>query len=147
MRRAIVLRFRKLYVVFTTVCAVATMLLVAGWWKQGDESASGFPYSASLPILFVAALVVNSCSFFFQDWYVRRMLRRPDIAADFSIIIFVAGFYLINFAVALVISIIFYIPLIYLLFFYAIYPIIFWLMPYHLLSGLFLGRDIRRGLR
>ena len=35
-------------------------------------------------------------------------------------------------------------PLLLLLFFYRLYPIVFWLLPCHLLLGLLLGRWLQR---
>jgi hypothetical protein len=69
------------------------------------------------------------------------------IRADhFRITGFAVRFYLYQFATAVVLAVIGFYPLLLLLFFHWIYPIISLFMPYQLITGVLLGREINRSL-
>jgi hypothetical protein len=140
-------RFRQHYIAYTALFSGVIILALAWRWSQPTGDALGFSYSRSLPILLVASVVVNGISFFFQDRYVRGLLRRPEIAAQFSTVRYALRFYLYNLIVAVALCIVLYLPLLYLIFFYVSYPIALWLIPYHLITGFLLGREIERVLR
>ncbi|HSM80311.1 MAG TPA: hypothetical protein VLS96_01435, partial [Nodosilinea sp.] len=85
-------------------------------------------------------------SFFVQDRYVQRLLKQPNSLREFGIIPFGLRFYAQNLAIAIALSLIGFYPLLLLLFFFAHYPIVLWLMPYHLILGFGLGWVIKRQL-
>jgi hypothetical protein len=143
---AILRRFRTRYALWTTLLAGLTIGALAWLWNRPDY-AEGFTYIQSVPILLVAALLVNGISFYFQDRFVRTLLQRPQIGRAFRVPPFVLRFYVYNLITALVLCVVFYFPLLYLLFFHWIYPILLWLTPYHLLTGILLGRDLQRSLQ
>jgi hypothetical protein len=97
-------------------------------------------------VLLVAAVMINAISFFFQDRYVQGLLKQPNILREFAIIPFGLRFYAQNLAIAIVLSLIGFYPLLLVLFFFAHYPIVLWLMPYHLILGFALGWVIKRQL-
>ncbi|MBC8163854.1 MAG: hypothetical protein H7Z42_21815 [Roseiflexaceae bacterium] len=145
-RVALLRRFRQRYFVLAAVFATITAL-VTGWFMNRPTSISnGLSWSVSLPILLVAAVLINSLSFLLQDVYVRRLLRHPEGVAGLNVAIFTLRFYLSNLAVAVALGALLYVPLLFLFFFYAPYPIISWLVPYHLLMGVVLGADLKRGV-
>lgn len=146
-RLAILKRFRVSYLWWTLLFAALAIALVAWRWSRGTDFANGVPFRQSLPILLAAAGLVNGISFYFQNRYVHHLLKQPEIAQTFQPARFALRFYAINLAVALALSILGFYPLLLLLFFYWLYPIIFWLIPYHLITGAILGREIRQGLR
>jgi hypothetical protein len=134
-------QFRSRYLLYVVLFGGLTALLVAWHWNQPRHGNLGFSYRQSLPILALAGLLVNGLSFYLQDRYVRRLLQRPQ---NFRLGRFVLRFYLYNLVVALALSVLLFVPLLYLIFFYANYPVIFWLAPYHLLIGWLLGREMQR---
>lgn len=150
-RLAILKRFRVAYLLWTLLFAALAIAAVAWHWSRGTDFASGAPFRQSVPLLLAAAGLVNGISFYFQNRYVRHLLKQPEIAQTFQPGRFALKFYAINLAVALALSILGFYPLLLLLFFYWLYPVVFWLIPYHLITGAILGailaQDIRRGLR
>jgi hypothetical protein len=146
-RLAILKRFRVSYLLWTLLFAALAIALVAWHWSRGTDFASGVPFRQSVPLLLAAAGLVNGISFYFQNRYVRHLLKQPKIAQTFQPGRFALRFYAINLAVALALSILGFYPLLMLLFFYWLYPVVFWLLPYHLITGAVLAQDIRRGLR
>lgn len=148
-RLAVLKRCRVSSLLWTLLFAALAIAAVAWHWSRGTDFANGVPFRQSVPILLAAAGLVNGISFYFQNRYVRHLLKQPEIAQTFQPGRFALRFYAINLAVArhyqfLGLILGFY-PL--LLFFYWLYPIIFWLIPYHLITGAILAQDIRRGLR
>lgn len=132
-------RFRTLYAFFTALFTTLAIGIVAWHWYQPKSHALGFPYKWSVPILLIASLLLNGISFYFQDRYLSKLLQRPQIATEFKVFRFAIRFYLYNFATAVVLSFVFALPLLFLFFFYWIYPIVFWLIPYQSITGILLG--------
>ncbi|GAB4462289.1 MAG: hypothetical protein OHK0037_12970 [Elainellaceae cyanobacterium] len=145
-RLEILQRFRVSYLLWTLLFAALAIAAVAWRWSRGTDFANGVPFRQSLPILLAAAGLVNGISFYFQNRYVRHLLKQPEIAQTFQPARFALRFYAINLAVALALSILGFYPLLLLLFFYWLYPMMVWLIPYHLITGAILGREIRQGL-
>jgi hypothetical protein len=146
-RNAILNEFRTFYVFFTVLFASLTIAFLAWHWNQPKPYALGFPYIWSVPILLFASALVNGISFYFQHRYVRVLLQRPQIAAEFRLIPFTLRFYLYNLVTAIVLSALSIVPLIVLFFFHWIYPVSAWLLPYHLLIGTLVGWQIKLGLQ
>lgn len=140
-------RFASRYGLWNGLLAAIATAGVAWHWAQPRQYYSGVPYSASVPMLLVANLVVNGISFYFQRRYVRSLLQRVSRAAQFQIARFALRFYLYNLAVAVGLSVVCFLPLFLTFFFFWIYPIAVWLVPYHLISGVMLGREIKHGLQ
>jgi hypothetical protein len=145
-RAAILNRFRNLYIQLTLLFSLPIVAAIAWHWHQPRSGNNGFPYTYSISILPLACLVINVISFYFQRAYLRSLLQRPSIIREFSIISFTFRFYLYNLAVAIALSLISFYPLLITLFFFWIYPISFWLIPYHLAIGFIIAREIRRWL-
>lgn len=135
-----------LYLLLTLLFVSLTIGLVAWHWHQPKSYASGVSYRQSVPVLLIASLLVNGISFYFQNRYVHELLHRPTIATEFRTPVFALRFYLYNLATAIGLSVVGFIPLLALFFFYWVYPVVSWLVPYHLLIGLLIGRDISREL-
>ncbi|MBF2027397.1 MAG: hypothetical protein IGS48_11595 [Oscillatoriales cyanobacterium C42_A2020_001] len=57
-----------------------TLVFVAWHWNQPKTYANGVFYAQSVPILLLVSLTVNGISFYFQQRYVRSLLKRPHIA-------------------------------------------------------------------
>jgi hypothetical protein len=146
-RLAILKRFRASYLWWTLLFTVLAIALVAWRWSRGTDLANGVPFRQSVPILLAAAGLVNGISFYFQNRYVCHLLKQPEIAQTFQPGRFALRFYLMNLAIAGLLSVLGFYPLLLLLFFYWLYPIIFWLIPYHLITGAILAQEIRQGLR
>lgn len=140
-------RFRKLYLGLTVVLTGLAIAAVAWHWNQPKSYALGFPYTQSVPILLVAAILVNGIAFYFQDRHVRRLLKHPNVVADFQTTHFALRYYFYHLATAVVLSVVGFFPLLALLFFYWIYPIVLWLIPYQLIAGFILGRDLEKRLK
>lgn len=140
-------RFRRRYLLLTSVLAGLSLAAVAWHWSQPKSYALGIPYHQSVPILLVAALLVNGIAFYFQDQYVRNLLKRPNIVAEFRTSSFALRYYLVHLATAIVLSVVGFFPLLALLFFYWIYPVVFWLIPYQFIAGIILGRDLEQAVR
>jgi hypothetical protein len=87
--------------------------------------------------LAAAALLLNVPAF----WLQRRDLRgqllggAPMVAWRFAL-----RFYLIQAGLAIVLSTLLWQPLLLLLFFFRLYPVVFWLLPWQALLGIVLGR-------
>lgn len=146
-RILILKRFRTLYVSLAILFSGISILLLAWSWSQLGGGNNHFPYTFSLPILLISSLIINSISFYFQNRYLSRLLRRPQIRAEFSIVGFTLQFYLFNLVSAIALTLLGLAPLLYLLFLFWIYPIALWLIPYHLLIGLFTSWEIEQHLR
>jgi hypothetical protein len=143
-RLAILHRFRNLYVLLTVLFSIPMIGAIAFYWNQPRSGNNGFPYPYSLPILFLASLLINAISFYFQRRYLRSLLLR--LPREFRVITFTFRFYLYNLSVAIGLSILAFYPLLITLFFFWIYPIAFWFIPYHLAIGWIIGRDLQRNL-
>jgi hypothetical protein len=116
-------------------------------WNQPKAYANGFSYSQSVPILLIASILVNGIAYHFQNQYTRTQLQQPRVATTFRPFLFALRFYFYQLATAVVLSLLGFLPLLTLLFFYWIYPIAFWLMPYAFVIGLILGWDIQNRLQ
>jgi hypothetical protein len=145
-RIAILDRFRISYSLLTGLFALLSIGALAWQWNQPGDYYIGVPYTRSIPVLLIAAILVTSISFYFQNRYVHRLLQRSHIVTEFGTVNFALRFYLYNLVTAIVLSIVCFIPLLILLFFFWIYPVILWLIPYHLISGAILGWNIRQSL-
>lgn len=119
----------------------ACVVAVAWHWSLPRAHALGFAFTQSVPILAVAALALNLPSFWLQRRALEAQLRRrePVSAGRFAL-----RFYLINLGLAVVLSALCWVPLLWLLFFHRLYPIVFWLLPCHAVLGLMLGRWLER---
>ncbi len=140
-------QLRRLYLTLVLFFGSLTLILVAWHWQQPKTYALGFSYQQSFPILLIASFLINSISYYYQDRYVRRLLQRENIRQDFNLITFTLRFYLYNLGIAIILSLIFFLPLFYMLFFYWIYPMVCWFIPYHLIMGVLLGGKIQQSLR
>lgn len=144
---AILNHFRRLYLKLTVLFSILTIGVVAWHWNQPRGYANGLSYTWSVPTLLCASVLLNGMSFYWQRQYVRSLLRRPDLASTFRVGSFALRFYIYNLVTAIALSILCFFPLLVLFFFYWIYPVVFWLIPYHLLMGLIIGRDLRQRLQ
>jgi hypothetical protein len=145
-QNAILRQFRVAYGVLVIFFVGAAIVAVAWHWSLPKDYASGFPFRRAALILLGAAVMVNGLSFFIQGRYLQGLLKQPDIASQFSVWKFALRFYGYNLAIAVAFSILGFYPLILVVFFFAQYPIIFWLLPYHLPLGFILGWMIQRQL-
>ncbi|MEG3437979.1 hypothetical protein V0288_12695 [Pannus brasiliensis CCIBt3594] len=145
-RRAILDRFRISYLRLVLLFSAPIILAIAWHWHRPRYGNNGFPYTYSIPILIFASILINAISFYFQGNYLRSLLQRTDIASEFRVISFTFRFYFYNLAAAIGLSIASFYPLLITLFFFWIYPVIFWLVPYHLAIGFLLGRGILEDL-
>lgn len=145
-RKAILRKFRWAYGVLVICLAGLSALALAWHWSLPKPWATGFAIGQAFLVLLGAALFINALSFYVQDRYVRRLLKRPGIATDFSVSQFGLRFYGYNLAIALLFALIGFYPWMLIVFFFAYYPIILWLLPYHLPMGWLLGWLIQRQL-
>ena len=145
-QRAVLRQFRRAYAILVTGLAGLSMIAVAWHWSLPKPHAIGFPFGQASLVLLGAALLINGLSFYSQDLYVRRLLKAPNNSPEFSTVPFALRFYGINLAIALLFSLLGFYPLLMLVFFFAYYPIVFWLLPYHLLMGFVLGGLIQQRL-
>ena len=145
-QQAILKQFRLYYVWLVVLLAGISILGVAWHWSLPKSYANGASFGDAVLVLLVAAVVINLISFFVQDRYVQRLLKQPNSLREFGIIPFGLRFYAQNLAIAIALSLIGFYPLLLLLFFFAHYPIVLWLMPYHLILGFGLGCVIKRQL-
>ena len=146
-QRAILRQFRLAYGVIVIFFAGVAIGAVAWHWSLPKAYATDFPFRRAALILLGAAVMVNGLSGFIQDRYLQRLLRQPDIASRFSVGKFTLRFYGYNLAVAVAFSILGFYPWMVTIFFFAHYPILFWLLPYHLPMGLILGQMVKQQLR
>lgn len=93
-----------------------------------------------------AAILVNSLSFLIQNRCVRTQPKRALVREQFAESRFALRFYGDNLTVAIARCISGFYPWIVVVFACASDPILFWLLPYHLLVGLPLGKLIQRHL-
>jgi hypothetical protein len=145
-QQSILKQFRLYYAVVVVLLAGISILGVAWHWSLPKSYANGAPFGQAVLILLAAAVLINLISFFFQDRYVQSLLKQPNILREFAIIPFGLRFYAQNLAIAIALSLIGFYPLVLLFFFFAHYPIVLWLMPYHLILGFVLGWVIKRQL-
>jgi hypothetical protein len=87
--------------------------------------------------LAAAALLLNVPAFWLQRRDLRAQLLSgaPMVAWRFAL-----RFYLIQAGLAIVLSTLLWQPLLLLLFFFRLYPVVFWLLPWQALLGIVLGR-------
>jgi hypothetical protein len=139
--RALLDGFARRWLLWAVPLIAACMLAVAWHWSLPPAGALGFRFTQSLPVLAVAALALNLPSFWLQRRALEAQLRRgePVHARRFAL-----RFYLINLGLAVLLSALCWVPLLWLLFFYRLYPIVFWLLPSHAVLGLLLGRWLER---
>ena len=123
------------------------MLALAWAWSRPNREYQGDFFGDFLKILIVAALILNSVSYRKQAVFVRGVLTAPPPASTFQAIPFAVQFYGYNLRSALVTSLVLFIPLAFLIFYFAPLPIIFWFVPYHLITGLLIGADLKRWLQ
>jgi len=146
-RHAILQQFRRSYLLWNGLLSGLAIAILVWYWQQPTGDRLGFvAYTQSIPILLIASLLIHGISFYFQDRYTRNQLRRPNIAMEFRVLLYTIRFYLYNLAIAVLLSVVGFYPLLALLFFFWIYPVLLWLIPYHLLSGAILGWEIKRRL-
>ncbi|PSN12341.1 hypothetical protein C7293_20550 [filamentous cyanobacterium CCT1] len=146
-QRSILKQFRRYYALLVVLLAGISILGVAWHWSLPKDYANGAPFGQAVLILLVAAILINLLSFFIQDRYVQGLLKKPNIAREFRLVPFGLRFYAQNLAIAIAFSLIGFYPLLLLFFFFAHYPIVLWLIPYHLPLGFLLGGVIRQQLR
>jgi hypothetical protein len=140
-------RFRLWYIVANAILAVPIMLALAWVWSRPNREYQGDFFGDFLKILIIAALILNSVSYRKQAAFVRSLLTAPPQTATFQVVSFSIQFYGYNLRSALVTSLVLFIPLTFLIFYFAPLPIIFWFVPYHLITGLLIGADLRRWLQ
>lgn len=145
-RQVIQKRFQRAYGGLVSGFAGGAIAIVAWYWSLPKDDATGLAWGEAAFLLLGAAALVNGLSFFIQNRFVRNQLKRPEITAQFSVWRFALRFYAYNLAVAIALSVFGFYPLIAVVFFYAYYPILFWLLPYHLPLGLILGWLMQRQL-
>jgi len=143
-RQTIQRQFRGAYGLLVVSFSTIAIAAVAWHWSLPKSYALGLPFGQAALILLGAAILINGLSFLIQDRYVRRLLRQPNITTQFSPLKFALRFYGYNLAVAIAFSLLGFYPWLVLVFFFAHYPIIFWLLPYHLLMGGVLGGWLQR---
>lgn len=143
---AIVRQFRMRYWILAIFFTVLVSLLVAWIWSWPLPDSDGLAIRLTLPVLLFSGLLVNLISFFFQDRYVRRTLRASDVVARLASPSFTWRFYLISLLTGIVLGAVLYYPFLLLFFFYALYPIVAWLIPYQLIMAFMLRRDLRADL-
>jgi hypothetical protein len=145
-QQAILKQFRRYYALLVVLLAGVSILGVAWHWSLPKTYASGAPFGQAVLILLAAAVLITLISFFFQDRSVQSLLKQPNIMRKFGIVPFGLRFYAQNLAIAIALSLIGFYPLLLLFFFFAHYPIVLWLMPYHLILGFVLGWVIKQQL-
>jgi hypothetical protein len=145
-RKAIQRHFRRAYIPLVTFFASVAIAATAWHWSLPKGTATGFSWQQAGLILLGAAILINGLSFFIHDRFVQRLLKRPHIKTQFSVWNFALRFYGYNLAIAVLFSLIGFYPLIVVVFFFVVYPIMFWLLPYHLIMGFLLGQLIQRKL-
>jgi len=129
--------FGRRYLLWGLPLCLVCLLAVAWHWSQPGQYSPGAPFMQAAGVLTVAALLLNLPSF----WLQRRDLRAQLLSgARPGAWHFARRFYLINLGLAITLSVLLWQPLLLLLFFYRLYPIVFWLLPYQALLGLMLGR-------
>jgi len=117
-------------------------LLATAWhWSRPGAASEGVPFAQAASVLAMCALVLNLLSFWLQWRSLQRQLQagRPFVAWKFAL-----RFYLVNLGLAVALSMLLWRPLLLLLFFYRLYPVAFWLLPYHAMLGYWLGRWLQR---
>ena len=133
--------FARRYVLWGLPLCLACLLATAWHWSRPGPGSGGLPFVQAAGVLALAALVLNLPSY----WLQRRVLRaqllsgRPIGAWHFA-----WRFYLVNLGLALALSLLLWRPLLLVLFFYRLYPVAFWLLPYHALLGCWLGNWLQR---
>jgi len=138
---ALVAGFGRRYVLWGLPLCLACLLATAWHWSRPGPGSEGLPFMQAAGVLALAALVLNLPSY----WLQRRVLRaqllsgRPIGAWHFA-----WRFYLVNLGLALALSLLLWRPLLLVLFFYRLYPVAFWLLPYHALLGCWLGNWLQR---
>jgi len=140
-------RFRLWYIVANAMLAVPIMLALAWVWSRPNREYHGDFFGDFLKILIIAAPILYSVSYRKQAAFVRSLLTAPPPAATFQVVSFSVRFYGYNLRGALVTSLVLFIPLTFLIFYFAPLPIIFWFVPYHLITGLLIGADLKRWLQ
>ena len=146
-RLALLRRFQRFYLLLAFLFSSLTLAVIAWQWQQGGANNNGLPYHMSVPLLGLASVLINTLSFYFQNRYTHRLFQHPGLADEFHRLRFGVRFYLYNLAAAVFLAVITFFPLLTLLFFDWIYPLILWFVPYHLLMGLVLGRTLQQGLQ
>ena len=116
---------------------LACLLATAWHWSLTGPNSLGVPFMQATALLALAALLLHLPSFWLQRLDLRSRLRagRPLAAGSFML-----RFYLVNLGLALALSALLWQPLLQLLFFHRLYPVVFWLLPWQALLGWLLGR-------
>ena len=129
--------FERRYLLWGLPLCLICLVVVAWHWSQPGEHSPGAPFLQAVGVLTVAALLLNLPSFWLQRRDLRVQLRSGKPLGVWR---FALRFYLINLGLAIALSALLWQPLLLLLFFFRLYPIAFWLLPYQALLGLLLGR-------
>jgi len=133
--------FARRYLWWGVPICLLCLLPTAWHWSRPGPYSEGVPFAQALGMLATAALLLNLPSFWLQRRSLRLRLRtgKPLVAWRFAL-----RFYLINLGLAVALSVLLWQPLLQLLFYYRIYPVAFWLLPYHAPLGYLLGRWLQR---
>jgi hypothetical protein len=135
--KAAIAGFDRRYLLWGLPLCLVCLLGVAWHWSQPGPYSLGVPFLQAAGVLTVAALLLNVPSF----WLQRRDLRAQLLSGTpIGAWRFARRFYLINLGLAIALSVLLWRPLLLLLFFFRLYPIAFWLLPYQALLGFMLGR-------
>ncbi|RZU02775.1 hypothetical protein [Rivibacter subsaxonicus] len=129
--------FDRRYLRWGLPLCLACLLAVAWLWSQPGKHNLGAPFWQAVQLLAAAAALLNLPSWWLQRRSLRAQLER---AAPIGAWRFALRFWLINLALAVALSVLLWRPLLNLLFFFRLYPVAFWLLPWHAILGLMLGR-------
>lgn len=134
---AVLAGFDRRYVLWGLPLCLLCVAAVAWHWSRPGPGNDGLPFGQAAGVLLVAALLLNVPSF----WLQRRDLRAQLLGGGRPGPGLIAlRFYLINLGLALALSLLLWQPLLLLLFYFRLYPIVFWLLPYQAVLGIMLGR-------
>ena len=133
--------FGRRYLRWGLPLCLACLLATAWHWSRPGPHSLGVPFMQAAALLALAALLLNLPSFWLQRQGLRLRLRagRPLTAGSFAL-----RFYLVNLGLAVALSALLWQPLLQLLFFHRLYPVVFWLLPWQAPLGWLLGRWLRR---
>ena len=133
--------FGRRYLAWGLPLCLLCLLATAWHWSRPGPSSEGVPFMQAAGVLTLAALLLNLPSFWLQRRSLRLQLHagRPLRAWQFAL-----RFYLVNLGLAIMLSVLLWQPLLLLLFFFRLYPVAFWLLPYHAPLGYWLGRWLQR---
>lgn len=139
--QAVVAAFDRRYLAWGLPMCLLCLLAMAWHWSRPGPDIAGVAFFRAAGLLALAALLVNLPSYGLQRRSLRAQLGNGKPLHMWR---FALRFYLINLGLAIALTVLLWRPLLLLLFFYRLYPIAFWLLPYHALLGLMLGRWLQR---